>query len=95
VNGIEGRIERLEAEEAADDRCPACGRHKDEIVMLVVRPHAREGRVPEDSPPAGGRPWTPPAACGHCGMPPWPVPCLFEDGEGRLWEYPDVRPEEG
>ena len=86
---IDGRLERLESEEAADDRCPACGRHKGEIVMVVVRPHAREGRVPEDGPPPGGRPWKEPAGCPHCGMPPWPVPCLFEDGEGRLWEYPD------
>jgi hypothetical protein len=85
VSGLERRLRKLESE-ATDGRCPACGRHKGEIVMVVVRPHAREGRVPEDGPPPGSRPWKPPAACPVCHMPPLPVPCVFEDSGGRLWE---------
>jgi hypothetical protein len=82
---IETRLRRLEAEETADGCCPQCGRTPG-IVMVVIRPHAREGRVPEDGPPPGYRPWQEPAACGHCGRPDAVIRELYEDAQGNLWE---------
>jgi len=95
VNGIEGRIERLELAEGGNP-CPTCGRPPADdrvVTAVVVRPHGRPGREPEDGPPPGSRPWKEPPGCPHCGRPDQVIRELYEDSEGRLWEYPDVRPE--
>jgi hypothetical protein len=97
VNGIEGRLERLELAEGGQP-CPACGRPPagDRVVTVaVIAPHARPGHEPADQePPAGCRPWKEPPGCGTCGRPPRPVRELFEDARGNLWEPDRVQPQE-
>jgi hypothetical protein len=86
---IEARVQRLEDREPAET-CPHCGSHRGGVVQCVIRPHDREGGVPEDEPvPAGYRPHRQPPTCPGCGQPEGAVRELYEDALGVLWEAPD------